>query len=119
LLPERKFPIIHHLFQACKQTVVDAAEDDIVFSERITGVPVSIIRTAYVGRSGVKTGPLASRMLKGQKTKHWMRLFYTIRSAFQLCKSSLDEIGDTEFWQAGKIVSGIHAIESADDTQRH
>jgi nitronate monooxygenase len=40
-----------------------------------------------------------------------MRMFYTLRSAFQLRKSSLDEKGETEFWQAGKSVANIHQIE--------
>ncbi|MEW8079033.1 MAG: hypothetical protein AB2822_13220, partial [Candidatus Thiodiazotropha endolucinida] len=50
-------------------------------------------------------------MLKGNRTKHWMRMFYTLRSAFQLRQSSLDEKGEMEFWQAGKSVSGIHKVE--------
>jgi nitronate monooxygenase len=50
-------------------------------------------------------------MLKGSRIKHWVRMFYTLRSAFQLLKSSLDEKGETEFWQAGKSVASIHQID--------
>ncbi|MCU7858512.1 MAG: nitronate monooxygenase, partial [Candidatus Thiodiazotropha sp. (ex Lucinoma kastoroae)] len=81
-------------------------------SDRITGVPVSIIKTPYIDKVGIKAGVFACWMLKGNKTKHWMRMFYMIRSVFQLRKSSLDEKGETEFWQAGKSVSGIHRVES-------
>ncbi|MGD8914297.1 MAG: nitronate monooxygenase [Candidatus Thiodiazotropha sp.] len=94
-----------------KQAVVDAEEHDIVLSNRITGVPVSIIKTPYIEKVGTKAGPFARWMLQGNKTKHWMRMFYTLRSAFQLRKSSLDEKGETEFWQAGKSVANIHQIE--------
>lgn len=101
-----------HAATPYKQAVVNANEDDIVLSDRITGVPVSIIKTPYIDKVGIKAGAFARWMLKGNKTKHWMRMFYMIRSVFQLRKSSLDEKGETEFWQAGKSVSGIHRVES-------
>jgi nitronate monooxygenase len=72
---------------------------------------VSIIKTPYIEKIGTKAGGFTRWMLQGNKTKHWMRMFYTLRSAFQLRKSSLDERGETEFWQAGKSVTGIHQIE--------
>jgi nitronate monooxygenase len=98
-----------------KQAILDAGESDIVLSNRITGVPVSIIKTPYIEKIGTKAGAFARWMLQGSKTKHWMRLFYTLRSAFQLRKSSLDEKGQTEFWQAGKSVAGIDQVESVAD----
>ncbi len=98
-----------------KEAIIKAREDDIVLSEKITGVPVSIINTALIKAQGVKPGKIASWLLRHPKGKHWMRMFYTIRSAFQLRKSSMDESGQQEFWQAGKSVSGIHKIESAGD----
>jgi nitronate monooxygenase len=98
-----------------KQAIVEADEQDIVLSNRITGVPVSIINTPYIKKVGTKAGALARWMLKGNKTKHWMRMFYTLRAAFQLRKSSLDEKGETEFWQAGKSVAGIQRVEPVAD----
>jgi nitronate monooxygenase len=98
-----------------KQAVIEADEQDIVLSNRITGVPVSIINTPYIEKIGTKTGVFARWMLQGKKTKHWMRMFYTLRSAFQLRKSSLDEKGETELWQAGKSVAGIQRIEPVAD----
>jgi nitronate monooxygenase len=98
-----------------KQAILDSGESDIVLSNRITGVPVSIIKTPYIEKIGTKAGVFARWMLRGSKTKHWMRLFYTLRSAFQLRKSSLDEKGQTEFWQAGKSVAGIDQVESVAD----
>ncbi|MDX8382103.1 MAG: nitronate monooxygenase [Ghiorsea sp.] len=94
-----------------KQAILDADEEDIVLSERITGVPVALINTEHVKRAGVKSGVFAKWMLSGNKTKHWMRMFYAIRAGFQLRKASLDESGERDFWQAGKSVSGIHKIE--------
>ncbi len=98
-----------------KQAIVAAQEKDIVLSERITGVPVSLINTPHVASTGLQVGALARRMLRGARSKHWMRMFYTLRSAFQLRRASLDESGEDDFWQAGKSVSGIHKIEPAAD----
>jgi nitronate monooxygenase len=97
-----------------KQAILDAEESDIVLSERITGIPVSVINTDYIKRSGLKSGWLAKWMLSGNKTKHWMRTIYALKSIWQLKKSSLDESGDRDYWQAGKSVAGIDSIDSCE-----
>ena len=97
-----------------KQAIVDSNESDIVLSERITGIPVSIINTDYIKRSGLKSGWLARWMLSGNRTKHWMRTIYALKSIWQLKKSSLDESGKHDYWQAGKSVAGINSIETCD-----
>ncbi len=96
-----------------KQAILDADEADIVLSERITGVPVAVINTPYIQRMGLKAGWLARWMLRGHKTKHWMRMFYGLKSIWQLKRSSLDESGSKDYWQAGRSVAGIHDIEPA------
>lgn len=95
---------------AYKSAIVRADADDIVLSERITGVPVALINTPYVQSMGTRAGPLARRLLKGRRTKHWMRSFYALRSLWQLRKASY-EGGRREFWQAGRSVEGIENIE--------
>lgn len=101
-----------------KQAIVDAGEDDIVLTERLTGVPVAVIRTPYVERLGTKAGPLARFLLKGRKTKHWMRLFYTLRSFRGLKKGLQRADVYRDYLQAGKSVAGIHAVEPAGDIVR-
>ena len=96
---------------AYKQAIVAADEDDVVLSEKLTGVPVAVLNTPYIQRMGLRAGPLARRMLRGNRTKHWMRLFYTAKSFFQLKRSLTDE--KKEFWQAGKSVAGIDGVEPA------
>lgn len=96
-----------------KRAIVEADEDDIVLSERITGVPVSVIKTPYIERMGLKAGPFARWMLRGRRRKHWMRMLYAAKSIWQLKKASLDEGGTKDYWQAGKSVAGVHAIEPA------
>ena len=97
---------------AYKQAVVDAEEADIVLSEKVTGIPVSVINTDYIKRSGTRLGWFSRWMLSGSVTKHWMRIYYGLKSIWQLKHSSLDESGEKDYWQAGKSAGSIHAIES-------
>jgi nitronate monooxygenase len=97
---------------AYKQAIVDADEADIVLTERLTGVPVSVIRNAFIERLGLRAGPLARWMLRGRRTKHWMRTLYAISSLRRL-KKSLGASASTDYWQAGKSVAGIHDIRPA------
>ena len=99
--------------EAYKHAIVAAGPADIVLSERITGVPVSVIRTPLIERSGLRAGRFARWMLRGQKRKHWMRTLYALRSLWQLKRASLDPTGTHDYWQAGKSVEGIENIESA------
>ncbi|MEM8995037.1 MAG: nitronate monooxygenase, partial [Acidobacteriota bacterium] len=90
-----------------KQAVVDADEGDIVLTERLTGVPVAVIRTPHLDRIGYKAGPLARRMLRGRRTKHWMRMIYSLRSLWSLKKSVKSSYSSKDFLQAGKSVAGV------------
>ena len=102
-----------------KRAIVAATEADIVLTERVTGVPLAVIRTPYVERIGTKAGPIARWLLRGRRTKHWMRTVYALRSAWQLKRASLaggprgGEATSKDYWQAGKSVAGIRSIEPA------
>ncbi|HEX7119093.1 MAG TPA: nitronate monooxygenase [Longimicrobiales bacterium] len=103
---------------AYKRAILEAGEGDIVLSERITGVPVAVIRTPYIERMGLKAGPLARWMLRGRRRKHWMRTIYALKSAWQLKRAALDDTGENEYWQAGRSVAGIDAILPAGEIVR-
>lgn len=94
-----------------KQAILNAREKDIVHSERITGVPVAVINTSFIKRTGLKAGPFARWLLKGNKTKYLMRTLYALRSLYQLKHALLDEQGKKDYWQAGKSVEHINRIE--------
>lgn len=100
-----------------KDAIVAAGADDIVLTERVTGVPLAVIRTPYVERIGTRAGPIARWLLRGRRTKHWMRTLYALRSGWQLKRASLAggarEATSKDYWQAGKSVAGINAIEPA------
>ncbi|MEJ2677885.1 MAG: nitronate monooxygenase [Gemmatimonadota bacterium] len=101
-----------------KEAIVSASADDIVLTERLTGVPVAVIRTPYVERIGTRAGPIARWMLRGRRRKKLMRALYALRSAWQLKRASLDETGTKDYWQAGRSVDGIDAVEPAGDIVR-
>lgn len=103
---------------AYKQAIVQATENDIVLTERLTGVPVSVINNEYIQHLGTRAGPLARWMLRGHKTKHWMRTWYGLSSLRRL-KSGLNKTtGAGEYWQAGKSVAGIKDIRPAREIVR-
>ncbi|RME34019.1 MAG: nitronate monooxygenase [Gammaproteobacteria bacterium] len=96
--------------EAYKRAILTAKAEDIVHSERITGVPVAVIRTPWVERMGLKAGPVARFLLRHPRGKHLMRTLYALRSLYQLKHASLDERGEKDYWQAGKSVAGIHEV---------
>jgi len=101
-----------------KQAIVDAGEDDIALTERVTGVPIAVIRTPYVERIGTTIGPISRWLFRGRKTKHYMRMFYALRSLRKMKHDSVTGSGTGEYWQAGRSVAGIHGIEPAGDVVR-
>jgi nitronate monooxygenase len=101
-----------------KNAIVQADEDDVVLTERITGVPVAVIRTPYIEKVGTKAGPLGRFLLRGRKTKHWMRMIYSLQSVWKLKRSSLRSFSYKDYLQAGKSVSGVDRIEPAGEIVR-
>lgn len=95
--------------EAYKQAIVEATEEDIVLTERLTGVPVAVIRNAHVERLGTRAGPFARWMLRGRRRKHWMRTLYALSSLRQLKRSLSSPDTRADYWQAGRSVGGIHA----------
>jgi nitronate monooxygenase len=101
-----------------KRAVVDAEASDVVLTERITGVPVAVIRTPFIEREGTRAGPIARWMLKGRRTKHWMRMIYALMSMWKLKRSSLREFSYRDYLQAGKSVAGVDRVEPAGEVVR-
>ena len=103
--------------EAYKKAIIDSDEDDIVLTERLTGVPVAVINNAWIQRTGTRSGPIARWMLRGRKTKHWMRMIYALRGGLRL-KAGLMKEDEGEYWQAGKSVAGIVDIRPAGEIVR-
>jgi len=93
-----------------KQAIISAGEQDIVLSEKISGIPVSVINTPYIESVGTRAGAFAKWMLRGRKTKHWMRTFYSLQSIWKLKRASLQGMEYKDIFQAGKSVAGINQV---------
>lgn len=99
---------------AYKNAIVRASSSDVVLTERLTGIPVSVLRTPYVERLGTTVGPVSRWLFRGKKTKHWIRTWYALRSLRQLKKSNAAG-ASPDYWQAGRSVDSIHDIRPAGD----
>lgn len=101
-----------------KQAILKATSKDIVLTEKISGVPVAVIKTPYIEKIGTKAGWLARFLLRHPRLKHYMRMFYTLLSIWQLRRASQEGAGYRDYWQAGQSVDGIDRIEPAGDVVR-
>jgi nitronate monooxygenase len=101
-----------------KSAIVRASAADVVLTDRLTGVPVSVLRTPYVVRTGTRAGFVARQLLKRRRTKHLMRTLYSLRSLWRLKRDAAREATADDYWQAGKSVDGVHAVEPAGDVVR-
>ena len=97
-----------------KEAIVAAHAEDIVLTERLSGVPCAIINTPFVAKTGTKAGPIGRWMLRGRRTKKWMRTFYALRSLRALKQASMKGQAYRDYWQAGRSVEGIRTVEPAD-----
>jgi nitronate monooxygenase len=101
-----------------KRAICEADEGDIVLTERISGIPVSVINTPYIEALGLEANWLEKKLLQNRKTKHYMRLAYQLKSVWQLKRASLKGADYKDFFQAGKSVAGVDEVESAADVVR-
>lgn len=95
---------------AYKQAIINARASDIVLSERITGVPVSIINSAYVMSKGLLPNKIEKMLLNHPKFKHFMRTLLALKSLRSLKRSLNGAQDNNDYWQAGKSVEGIDSI---------
>jgi nitronate monooxygenase len=95
-----------------KRAIIDADEDEIVLTHRITGVPVSVIRTARVEREGTEAGRFERWLLTHPRIKHRIRLLYSVRSFIRLKRASRRGVAShRDYLQAGKSVAGIRSVQ--------
>jgi nitronate monooxygenase len=102
-----------HAHEDYKRAIVEAGVQDIVLSEKISGVPVAVINTPGIQSTGTHAGPLARRLLRGRRSKHWMRTLYSLQSIWRLKRASLRGLEYRDIFQAGKSVEGIATIKPA------
>lgn len=98
-----------------KKAIIKAKASDIVATAKISGVPVSVIKTPHIEKLGLEAGPVARWLLRHPTFKHYMRLVYTLKSIWQLKQSNKKGSTYKDFWQAGKSVDTITSVLSVKD----
>jgi len=95
-----------------KQAIVDASEEDIVWTNRLTGVPISVIRSEGYQQEN----NWMMRKWLSSRWKHSARMFLNLLSFTKLRRFEKGK-GSTakkkEFFSAGKSVETVHSVESA------
>ena len=95
-----------------KQAIIEAGEQDIILTEKMTGVPVSIIKPTAKSEHEFKAHGLLGWLLKSNRFKHLTRLYLSLRSIVSLKSCIGSSSKKSEFWQAGKSVAGIDKVLS-------
>lgn len=96
-----------------KRAILRAKADDVVLTDKISGVPCAVIKTPYIESMGTKAGPVAKWLLKNRTTKHWVRGMYNLRGLWQLKRASARGASYLDYFQAGKSVDGVHELVHA------
>ncbi|MEL6254894.1 MAG: nitronate monooxygenase [Bacteroidota bacterium] len=95
---------------AYKQAIVEASEDDIVWTNKIAGNNSSMIKTDDIMKGGLRTGPIISYMLTKRKLKKYARMYLMSRGLKKYNKAAFDD--NVKYWQAGKGVGNITSVKS-------
>ena len=95
-----------------KQAIVSHGEEDIVWTNKLAGTFSSVIRTPDIEKLGLRAGPITSRLLQNRKTKKLARMMLLMRSMQRYKKVALNP-GYGQFWQAGKGIGQVRAVEPA------
>jgi nitronate monooxygenase len=98
-----------------KAAILRAQADDIVLTDKISGVPVAVINTPYIERVGTKAGFFMGHALRHPKLKHYARMMYSLQAIWQLKRANARGMSYKDYFQAGKSVDDIESVESAGD----
>ena len=101
-----------------KQAIVRASADDIALTDKLSGVPVAIIKTPALERVGLNAGPVARWLLRQERTKRWMRTAYGLQSMWKLKRTNAQGASFKDVYQAGKSVDGVTEVLSAAEVVR-
>ncbi len=98
--------------EAYKQAIIHSEPEDIMLTKKISGTPVSVIKTPYTEKMGFEISKIEAYLLKNSRTKKAMKMARTYLGSLALKKSIL---GPTfkEVWSAGEGVGLIQSVEPA------
>ena len=101
---------------AYKQAIVDSAEKDIVWTNKIAGNNSSVIKTDDIMKGGLRTGPIINYMLRKRSLKKYARMWLMSKGIRNYSKTAFDD--NVKFWQAGKGLGNIKSVETVADVMQ-
>ena len=99
-----------------KQAIVDSAEEDIVWTNKIAGNNSSVIKTDDIMKGGLRTGPIINYMLRKRSLKKYARMWLMSKGIRNYSKTAFDD--NVKFWQAGKGLGNIKSVETVADVMQ-
>ena len=99
-----------------KQAIVDSAEKDIVWTNKIAGNNSSVIKTDDIMKGGLRTGPIINYMLRKRSLKKYARMWLMSKGIRNYSKTAFDD--NVKFWQAGKGLGNIKSVETVADVMK-
>ena len=98
-----------------KQAIVDAKQDDITWTSRISGVPIAVINSDGVRQ---QNSWLMRKLLQG-RFRHKARMMLNLISMWRIRAFARGKkTSSKELWSAGKSVETIDSVESATEIMR-
>jgi len=101
---------------AYKQAIVDANEEDIVWTNKMAGTNSSVILTDQVSEGGLRTNAFVSWLLQSP-FKGMTRLYLLNNALKKYDQAAFDE--NCQYWQAGKGVNEIKSIQSVAEVMKN
>jgi len=93
-----------------KRAIIDAKEDDITWTNRISGVPIAVIKSDSVQQ---ENSWIMRKLLRG-RFRHKARMLLNLISMWRIRAFARgSKKGSKDLWSAGKSVETINGIESA------
>lgn len=92
-----------------KQACVDYTAKDIVCTNKLSGIPCTVINTEYVKKIGTQQNALQKLLSKNKTLKKWFKLWTYKRGMDTLYNSAFDA-GYHNVWCAGTTIEYIDAI---------
>lgn len=93
-----------------KKAIINYGAKDIVWSEKLSGTPLSVINTPYVQKTGTKANWLESFLLKNKRLKKLTKLVIAYRGMKKVEKAANSHTYKTVYC-AGPSIEDVHEVK--------
>jgi len=94
-----------------KQALVKYGKKDIVRTDKLSGTPLTVIKTPYIESIGTKAGFLEQLFLKNKRIKKYAKLLIAVRGLKKIEKAAFGATYKT-VWVAGPSIEAVKSIRT-------